>query len=111
MPIDTSLYARLQPSPPPNPFVLLSELLTAPQAFGTPRASRKRPERGGMDPLAQMYYLSQLVPPDAAPYGWMTPWIRTPSSLPPSAAPAPSSPPVAMPYGWMSPWIRTPRDR
>jgi hypothetical protein len=111
MPIDTSFYTGLLAPPPPTPLVLLSQVLNAQRAFGTPRASRERPERGGMNPLAQMYYLSHLVPPPDAPYGWMTPWIRTPSSLPPNAPSAPSSPPVAMPYGWMTPWIRTPRDR
>jgi hypothetical protein len=105
MPIDTSFYAQ-RPAPPPNPFVLLSQVLNALPMGGT---RRERPPRGGLGPLADLYYLSQLVSPPA-PYGWMSPWIRTPGS--PAGAPPVSSPPsVAMPYGWMSPWIRTPRDR
>ena len=111
MPIDTSFYPRLLAPPPSNPFVLLSDLVNASRTFGTPRASREQPERDGMGQLAQLYYLSHLVSPPDAPYGWMTPWIRTPSSLPPTAPSASSTPSGAMPYGWMTPWIRTPRDR
>src|SRR5262245_28370317 len=111
MPIDTSFYPRLLAPPPSNPFVLLSDVLNARQALDTPRTARERQGRGGIDQLAQLYYLSQLVPPADAPYGWMTPWMRTPASLPPPTPSAPSSPSGAMPYGWMTPWIRTPRDR
>src|SRR5262245_29514901 len=111
MPIDTSFYPRLQAPPPSNPFVLLSDVLNARQALDTPRGSRERSGRGELGPLAQLYYLSQPVPPLDAPYGWMTPWIRTASSLPPPGPSAPSSPSGAMPYGWMTPWIRTPHDR
>lgn len=61
---------------------------------------------GGASNALQLYLLSRLFQPAGAnatttPEPWASGY-RFPSSTPSS------TPPASMPYGWMSPWIRTP---